>query len=332
MMKTLLLSLLLALPILASAQRSLPSDLSSRMQPGRVPSLQKVAADTLFPSVLLEDCFQFIEPYFTQDTGFVLGSNIYSDIAQLQRIVNTRSSSFEVNSVEVPVFLADSTAFDIYLSAVIFSEVDENGVPGEFLGRSDSLRVGDFNRDTTGGLINFTEFVFSNPVPVENDSFLIGIDFSNAYSTTSVEFIGLYGTPFGCGDGNNVVQASATNSGVVFGTVAEYYGGANLEIPMYVAVENLTTSLGSPASADYRVQVSPNPTPDNLRLRFEAPTRGQYAVVLTDLTGRQLRSAVYPSTTQSVQVDWDISDLPTGLYLYHIDGPSGRQSGKVIKR
>ena len=58
-----------------------------------------------------------------------------------------------------------------------------------------------------------------------------------------------------------------------------------------------------------------------------------YTARLTDLSGRLLR-VTSPAATGGVQyqVDWSLADLPAGLYLYHIDGPEGRQSGKLVKR
>ncbi|MCP9235093.1 T9SS type A sorting domain-containing protein [Lewinella sp. JB7] len=331
MMKTLLLPLLLALPVLLFSQRgSTPAPGEARI-PARQARAAKAVADTLFPAVLLENCARSISPYFVQDTGYLIGSNIYGDVAQLQRIVHPSSSSFQVTSIQVPFVLADSAALDIYLRAVVFSEVDDDGRPTAYLGASDSLQVRDFNRDTTGGFIRFTEFTFSEPVTVDNDSFLIGIDFSNTYSDTAIQFVGLYGTAVGCGDGDNLVQVTATTSGLVFGTFADYYS-ADLEIPVYVAVESITTSLRNPTVADYGVTLAPNPVANDLTLSFQAHAPGDYTVHLTDLTGRRLRSSPYSRPSGRVDVRWEVGDLPTGIYVYHLDGPEGRQSGKVVKR
>lgn len=302
------------------------------MTPARHPQLTKAAVpDTIFPAILLDDCYSRISPYFIPDTGYIIGSNIFGDLLQLQRVVHPSSSSFQITSAEFPFVLADSSAFDVYLRAVVFSEVDAEGTPTGFLGESDSMQVRDLNRDTTGGLINFTLFDFSEPVTVDNDSFLIGIEFFNAYTDSTIHFVGLYGTQVGCGDGNNLVQGFFTNEGLAFGTFAQFYG-ADLEIPVFVAVEDVTTSLRNTLTADYGTQAAPNPVSSQVRITFEAQVAGDYFVYLTDLTGRRLRKADYRLSSGKTRVEWQLGDLPSGIYVYYVDGPEGRQSGKLVKR
>ena len=334
-MKLLLLSCVLLLSLSVQAQQR-PAPVADAMAtPARLPSLQKAVPDTLFTSILNDACFaNGITPFFLPDTGYLVGSNIFGDIAQLQRIEVPAGNVIKINQLDVFMAISDSTSLDVPVSAIVFSDLDADG-DVTALGSSDTITIAETNRDTTGGLIRTTLFNFSEPVRVTAGSFLIGIDFSQAYSTDGVLFAGLYSTGPDCGDGDNLVQITATNDGPIIGTFAEYYGGANIEIPMFVAVDIEPVTATRPVIADYAATIAPNPTDQVATLRFSADASEDpraYRSSLSDLTGRTVLTSLPVRTGQGMSSTFDLSLLPAGLYLFHVDGPAGRQSGKVIKR
>ncbi len=336
-MKTILIVLAaLLLPALGQAQKS--ADLTS----GPQLKLQKPAAaaskavvDTLFPDILLDTCSQTVTAYGISQSigGFVIGSNDYGDLIKVQRIVANTDEPFVVTGMVVAFAGYDQGIEDTHLRAVVYNDLNADSTFGDFLGASDSVRVGDVALPSNQQL-GFTEFKFSTPVLVENDSFFIGIDFSDTYTGSEESYIGLFHTRDTCGDGRNVYESYIDIAeDTIYSSVFENWEGLNVEIFMLVATDtDINTSVRQPV-ADYSASVSPNPTAGRTLIRFTAddPT-ARYATTLTDLTGRQLRQQVLDRPSYQAQVEWSLNDLPAGIYLFHIDGPRGRQSGKVIVR
>jgi Secretion system C-terminal sorting domain len=83
------------------------------------------------------------------------------------------------------------------------------------------------------------------------------------------------------------------------------------------------TTLGS-------VNAWPNPTQDRLNISFELAQASEVAIVWTDLSGKVVATQALgrrvPGLVSTVQ---DLSDLPSGLYLYRIQAAGGSFTGKV---
>ena len=268
------------------------------------------------------------------DSGFVFGSNLFGDVIVGQRILNPGDGTLRVKAVEAAFEFPGESADDVYLTALVLSDPGLGGGEYRVLGESDSLRAGDLNISETDLL--FSTFSFAEPVVLDDESFFVAVDFSRAYATMPPPFIGLLSTADDCGDGNNVIIFTNNDQGEFVGTYADIYvENANREVYLEVIVDDSTTvGINTPRLADYRVEAFPNPTLNIFSLRFSAgQSNSQYTARLTDLSGRLLRET-RPVATGGVQhrVDWSVADLPVGLYLYHIDGPEGRQSGKLVKR
>lgn len=82
----------------------------------------------------------------------------------------------------------------------------------------------------------------------------------------------------------------------------------------------------------YKIQVSPNPTPDRLTISIQTSLEESIWLRVVDVTGRTIiHQRVSPKT---VQVELSLKNLSDGLYLLSIVNPTGYRidSFKVIKQ
>ena len=335
-MKALLALILTATFSMAiGAQRAVPADLTpmkARNLPGQ--SLAKAVADTIVPAFTSDTCFtnpgKGITAYLDDSErfeGFLVGSNTYGDVEQMQRLTYDGAETFYVTEVITGFYQYNAqTINDGYLVATVYDELDAAGNLNERLGTSDTLRLEDISFE------DFVSFTFSDPVEVSNDSFFVGIDFSGLYEdiADTTGYVGITTSFVDCGDGNNVIQIFPVDDDFFFDTFRESYT-TDLEIYIIAVVNDEISSTRQPL-ADYGATIFPNPAADLATLRLSAKSNGHYVATLTDLNGRQLRRSVPDWVGGQPQIEWQVSDLATGMYLYHVDGPEGRQSGKVMVR
>ena len=297
-------------------------------------NLGKSAPEVVEPPLADLECFTSDEEplvaYFDsvpEFQGFITGSNSLGDQEKLQRLVYEDADEFEIQAVAA--FLLDFQAEDIpngFLYAVVYDEPTSNITFAEPVGTSDTIMLEDI---TFGEL---TEFTFSNPVVMDNDSFLVGLNFSGTYTATgdTTGFVGIVSSKAGCGNVDNVYEKFSTPDGDAYDNFFEFWE-VDLELYLIAVVDAELTSTRQPL-ADYGATIFPNPAADLATLRLSAKSNGHYVATLTDLNGRQLRRSVPDWVGGQPQIEWQVSDLATGMYLYHVDGPEGRQSGKVMVR
>ncbi|WP_168797419.1 T9SS type A sorting domain-containing protein [Neolewinella litorea] len=323
--------LICLLPVVLSGQKTADPTLGPVLkldQPLRSPA--KAVVDTIIPDILLDTCARRVAAFGITDVdGFVTGSNGYGDIAKLQRLEYNSDEPYAITAVGVAFAGFDSTIANTFLRAFVFDDLQADSSFGAFLGESDSLRVSDILLPTTR--LEFTYFTFPEPVIVENDSFLVGIDFGGTYDTAEEGYVGIYHTRQDCGDGRNVFEFFPTQTGgLAFGTLFDNWGGLNIEMIVTAVIDTDINTSTRARLTDYATSISPNPTSRQAVLTFNTTDQGSYTATLTDLTGRQVRESRVQRNGTTARVEWQVSDLPAGLYLYHVDGPSGRQSGKLM--
>ncbi len=336
MMKSSLLFVFL-FPLLLGAQRSNHIRTHDTRSYTFAPSTKQIpdkrAEDVLLPPAADLPCFTAgSDPQRIPDTGFVFGSNLFGDVVVGQRIVNPNAGAFRITAVATAFEFPGEGADDVYLTALVISDPGPDGGEYTFMGESDSIRAGDLRVSQTELL--FTSFTFSEPILLNDASFFVAIDFSRAYATDPPPYIGLLSTVPECGDGDNVIIITDDGQSETVDTYKNIYAD-DAELFFEVTVDDSTTvGIGTPRLANYRVKAFPNPATKFYSLRFEAPqSPSRYSAMLTDLAGRVLlKSEPRAGAGAQLVVDWSVADLAAGLYLYHIDGPEGRQSGKMIKR
>ena len=332
-MKTLLTLLALAVSVCGFAQR--PTDGLVTLQQAKsvpVPSPAKAVTDTIFPAILSDTCFgnngvAALIGNGTAFDGFVTGSNTYSDYVLLQRLTYKEAESYRVTDLITALFEINAEDIeDGYLAAIIYDDLDANGNLAAPLAFSDTLNVDGI--DFTA----LTSFTFSDPPTITDTSFLIGIDFSGVYpaEADTTGFIGIAHTTQDCGDGTNALSIFPTPQGLQFDNIFETWDGLNVEL-FVGAVLDYTSSLDrGTAAADYRMSISPNPVASQLTVTFISPKLADYRGVLTDVNGREVRRQSISAADGTNRFEWAVDHLPTGLYLFHLDGPDGRQSRKLM--
>ncbi|MEM9528198.1 MAG: T9SS type A sorting domain-containing protein, partial [Bacteroidota bacterium] len=287
--------------------------------------------DTVFPATLDLDCASQATAFFSDTSGtlgYLFGSNQFGDVEKLQRITLSETQSFEVTDVFVAFAVADEEVLDRKIVVNIYSDLNESGSIAP-LGASDSIAVRDLSIGE--GSAFFTQFPFSNPVQITDaSSFLVSVDVADVYNASTGN-IGIFHTEPDCGSGENALEIFPTDMGFGFNTIlANWNLNAEMFVGAIIDVEGDPTSTRN-LSADYQVQLSPNPTDDKVQLNFTSDA-AKITTRLFSTSGQLLREQVVPTVAGSGQVDWDLSDLPSGLYLYRLEGPAGVQSGKVMVR
>lgn len=299
----------------------------------RPPTIQKMVADTIFPAILSDTCAGRVYAYgvAAPDEGFFMGSNTYGDQQKLQRLRVDADGPFLITGVMAAFVEYDISAADREIRAIIYPELTTDSILLAPIAISEPIRVNEILLPDDA--VNYTMFEFTEPVVVDASSFFVSIDFSDTYNSNPLGFVGLFHTRDGCGDGTNVLEIFETTTGDLFyGVVPDRWQGANVELLVAAVIDTDTTTSVYQPLADYSSSVVPNPTRGHLTINYNSSGNQPFTATLTDLTGRTL--FIQRSTTISGRntFDWDVSTLPTGLYLYHLDGPAGRQSGKVVKR
>lgn len=78
------------------------------------------------------------------------------------------------------------------------------------------------------------------------------------------------------------------------------------------------------------VLASPNPAHQQLNLQLDYFPPGQYQVQVLDLLGKKIYSKNIDHDQGSPVLDFPVSNLPGGMYIYQVKGKSLQQSGKFM--
>lgn len=92
---------------------------------------------------------------------------------------------------------------------------------------------------------------------------------------------------------------------------------------------NTSTGINSPNTVETTLKAHPNPTTNSLFVELNAPIDGNTDLVLTDLSGRVLKTkAVSFFAGQNTTTELQIDELATGIYMLR----AGNNTIKVIKQ
>ncbi|MBL7930063.1 MAG: T9SS type A sorting domain-containing protein, partial [Bacteroidia bacterium] len=76
--------------------------------------------------------------------------------------------------------------------------------------------------------------------------------------------------------------------------------------------------------------VYPNPAHTQATVAFKAAEQGSYMLIMTDVTGRTVRSMVTTAQAGVHQTDINLNDLAKGMYLIELRSNSGTEVQKLI--
>jgi hypothetical protein len=289
---------------------------------------KSVVIDTLFPPIFADTCANTVTLFSTAE-GYVFGTNEFLDLEKAQLFSLGEERTFNVTEVFVAFAVADTGIADRKVLINIYAGLPEDGMSfGELLGSSDSVLVSDLR--VSQSAIQFTSFSFSTPVTVTDDDFLVSVDVFDLYGEDVTGNVGIFSTRDGCGDGTNVFELFPTqDGGLGWNTINANWGGLDAEMLVGVIIDDDVTSVDRRVT-DYGIEVYPNPAREMVTLNVKTNLTADFTASLTDLNGRELRRDILRTVAGTGMLQWTVKDLPNGLYLYHLDGPEGRQSGKLI--
>ena len=272
---------------------------------------------------------------FTADNsvGYPFGSgtvNGFNLLGTIQRFIYPSQQPYQVSEVGVAFAVADSSAFNQRLSARIYNDLNADSTFGTLLAISDNILVSEVLLPDSGR-IQYTTFTFPDPAVLDRDSFLVYIDASDIYEGFEGD-VAIISTTDSCGFGRNALVDLEGSGNRFIGSVDQVYG---LEAELYMTATvdtTITSSLFSPiATTDYAAEAFPNPgTSAMVTIAFTTLRAGQYTISMVDARGCTIRQQRYPRLFADQRVSWELKELPTGLFIYRLDGPGGRQSGKVV--
>jgi hypothetical protein len=87
--------------------------------------------------------------------------------------------------------------------------------------------------------------------------------------------------------------------------------------------------LGDVASEAPQFNLYPNPTSGAVKVQLDANSRATRMLV-TDLTGRLLLERKLDLAENEIEID--LNDMATGLYLVQIEGAGGSRVKKLVKQ
>lgn len=166
--------------------------------------------------------------------------------------------------------------------------------------------------------------VLVNSLPV------VSLNMANTTLCTADNTVALAGTPAGgsySGAGVTGNVFSPSTAGVGNYTISyQYTDSHNCSASANKAVSvNICTGIRENAAASV-VRVSPNPAQNEIFVQNES-FEGSYSIAIYDLSGKQVHSSSASQAAASV----NISDLPNGLYIMHINSNNTQSTVKFIK-
>jgi hypothetical protein len=90
-------------------------------------------------------------------------------------------------------------------------------------------------------------------------------------------------------------------------------------------------SLGESMSGNQiGLDAYPNPTSDQLTIRFDTSERGDQSLMLLDLSGRVLRSEVVNAESGINTLTWNLEGYQSGIYILALRGSEGLSQLRIV--
>ena len=102
--------------------------------------------------------------------------------------------------------------------------------------------------------------------------------------------------------------------------------------------DNLDSNAPNPdavftvSQLDFPLEASPNPSSDNVQLRFQLPGSGPLNVTLFNAAGTQVQSKNVEAVRGENFVDLELSSLPAGVYFARLSLSEGIRTVRLVKR
>lgn len=134
---------------------------------------------------------------------------------------------------------------------------------------------------------------------------------------------------------DKVVLSTEAASPAGMGAAANNCGGGTRAMA-FGAQQWVTTSPSTDDTEDvaeaFEISVSPNPTFGNFSLQLSSDYRGTVDAVLSDVTGRRLRSYRIDKSERQLTTSIDIANLPAGVYFLRVNEGSNYRVKQIVRR
>jgi len=136
------------------------------------------------------------------------------------------------------------------------------------------------------------------------------------------------GTTLDAGQGTTTIDVTwGTGNGNVTVKADNLCGSSGLRTLYYVPGCRLAEEDAAGISS---LTVYPNPAHTQATVAFKAAEQGSYMLIMTDVTGRTVRSMVTTAQAGVHQTDINLNDLAKGMYLIELRSNSGTEVQKLI--
>lgn len=106
--------------------------------------------------------------------------------------------------------------------------------------------------------------------------------------------------------------------------------GSSGKLTLNVTVTNCPRIGDETEASVYNVEAYPNPADDRVRIELNTEKASEFTLMLTDMQGRTYRNIQYQATEGINEIDWDLNELSSGIYMLTVQGPEGIRQVKLM--
>ncbi len=289
----------------------------------------RVENDTLFGAAFALPCGDQITSFFSNNWGFISGTNGYTDFEKAQRITLGAGNNFTVQEIW-GFFAAASEVNNGPLRAKVYS-TSAGGAPTTELGVSADINVSDI--DTSSSSLVPTIFTFATPPAVTGPEIFISIDFEDLYA--SQDTVGLWMTADECGDGNDAYELWGDGSGWFPLDSPDSWGlETNLLIGVVVAFDPISSQSPEPVAGMNGLRIfpaSPNPTSADLNINYQLDQSSKLQIEIYATDGKLLQridKGIQPSGRFTEILNTE--QFPAGAYVYGVITETARLMNRFV--
>lgn len=109
----------------------------------------------------------------------------------------------------------------------------------------------------------------------------------------------------------------------------------NICVDMAIEFDTSATSIGAASIENPKFELYPNPTLDNLVIKFkndEIKMNTEISLKIMDVEGRVLKTILYKTKYDDNEININVADLPEGTYFINIQSDLLFESHKFVKK
>ena len=297
---------------------------------GVLTSLRSKPEETVLYPTFNDECSSTVFAFGISDNwGFFAGNNGYGDAEKAQILTFNNSDNFSVIGA-IAWFAPAGVVNDGELFAKVYA-LNGDGTPGELVSTSLPVKASELNppSDTS---VEASFFIFEGEEikDIMGPEFLLSIDFNNLYE--SADTVGLYTTEDGCGSGMNSWElwndGTWATMSAAWEAELDFLLGAVVSFPESTSVDQFISHKGIQLYPAF-----PNPAKESIQIKYGVENIENARIDIYSLDGKLVQKIQEKSVNPGEHfVQVDISDYPSGQYLYQITTNRGTIASKFTKQ